>query len=378
MLGVNAITRGGALYNGITEIVGPPSSFKTTMALGLVKQAQLEHGKDSLILWMTREGMLDVTWARHVGVRVPYSKRDLLDLQKAGLDKKTIDAMTAEQASCGNLVVLAGSSVEKDMDAAIRFLESGLVDLFILDSVGAIAAAAEIEGSFEDTQVAVNPRLVGKFTRRILNICNLLAEQDHETAFVLLNQVRAIIGGPPTRGNRTEKPGGYGLKHNKHLCIETAIVGFARDKKNQVWAKEVAFKVDKSKVCVPHRSCVVTYVVRGDNPLNLPIGPNVYAEAAHMAADCGIFEYRSGKWWYHDSVIEVADPETGTVSEARKDTLMYFLYQNPQFLNEVQTEILHFHRNLEVTGSRSVVDLSADPESQDSLDVEPEADASSQ
>jgi hypothetical protein len=254
-------------------------------------------------------------------------------------------------------------------------LRQGVVTLYILDSVGAVSAAAEAEAeSIGDSEVAVNPKLVGKFTRHVLNVCNRLSNSNNETAFILINQVRAKIGGRPSRTPVFHKPGGYGLLHNKHLCLQTSIVGSQYIKvggkiTGGIWAKEVAIRVDKSKVCVPHRSCLISFITSKDNPMGLPVGPNVYAEAANMATACGVFEYRSSHWWHHETLIEVCD-ENGELVAAKKEQLMHYLYQNPEMLKTIQEEIIKYYLSMEIHGVSMPGIASSDEVTDDTSEAE--------
>src|SRR5947209_5008458 len=107
-LGVGGLPRGR-----VTEIFGPESSGKTTLALHVIAEAQRIGG---MAAYIDAEHALDPLYAARVGVNV----NDVLISQPD----------TGEQA----------------LEIAEMLVRSGAVDVIVVDSVAALVPRAEIEG----------------------------------------------------------------------------------------------------------------------------------------------------------------------------------------------------------------------------------------
>src|SRR5689334_5163881 len=108
-----AIGVGGIPRGRVTEIFGPESSGKTTLALHVVAGAQRQGGAAAYI---DAEHALDVEYAKKLGVNVD----DLLVSQPD----------TGEQA----------------LEITEILVRSGAVDVVVIDSVAALVPKAELEG----------------------------------------------------------------------------------------------------------------------------------------------------------------------------------------------------------------------------------------
>ena len=118
-LGVGGLPRGR-----ITEIYGPESGGKTTLALHVVAEAQRAGG---LALYVDAEHAMDTEYARTLGVDV--------------------DKLYLAQPSNG----------EEALEIADAMIKSGALDIVVIDSVAALVPKAELEG--EDGRFARrNPR----------------------------------------------------------------------------------------------------------------------------------------------------------------------------------------------------------------------------
>jgi recombination protein RecA len=117
-LGVGGIPRGR-----VTEIFGPESSGKTTLALHVICQAQKRGGAAAFI---DAEHALDAKYARALGVNVD----DLLLSQPD----------TGEQA----------------LEITEVLVRSGAVDVIVIDSVAALVPRAEIEGEMGDAHMGLH------------------------------------------------------------------------------------------------------------------------------------------------------------------------------------------------------------------------------
>ncbi len=129
-LGIGGIPRGR-----ITEIYGPESSGKTTIALHVIAEAQKEGGKAAFI---DAEHALDPLYAKKLGV--------------------DINELLVSQPDCG----------EQGLEIAEMLVNSGAIDVIVIDSVAALVPRQEIEGDMGQATVgvqanaAVEPVVVGK------------------------------------------------------------------------------------------------------------------------------------------------------------------------------------------------------------------------
>ena len=151
-----ALGVGGLPKGRVTEIFGPESSGKTTLALHVVAEAQKLGGKCAFI---DAEHALDPIYAEAIGCDV----NDLLVSQPD----------TGEQA----------------LTITNKLIESGALDVIVVDSVAALTPAKEIEGEMGDSFVGLHARLMSQAMRKI--VANL---NNSKTILILINQLREKIG----------------------------------------------------------------------------------------------------------------------------------------------------------------------------------------
>src|SRR5580692_9352491 len=111
-LGVGGLPRGR-----VTEVFGPESSGKTTLALHVIAEAQAAGGTAAFI---DAEHALDPTYARKLGV--------------------DIDNLLVSQPDCG----------EQALEITNALVASNAVDMIVVDSVAALVPKAELEGEMGD------------------------------------------------------------------------------------------------------------------------------------------------------------------------------------------------------------------------------------
>lgn len=102
-----------------------------------------------------------------------------------------------------------GEEAADMIEAAIQADDCGLV---ILDSLVGISPRAELEGSYEDAQVGLQARLLGKMSRRLNSILAVEYRRGHHVAVVFLNQMRSVLGNTNFGPSETV-PGGWAIKH---------------------------------------------------------------------------------------------------------------------------------------------------------------------
>src|SRR3970040_1097838 len=123
-LGIGGIPRGR-----VTEIYGPESSGKTTLALHCIAEAQKKGG---ICAFIDAEHALDPIYARKLGVNT--------------------DDLLISQPDAG----------EQALEIADTLVRSGAIDVLVIDSVAALVPRAELEGEMGDQLPAAQGRLMSK------------------------------------------------------------------------------------------------------------------------------------------------------------------------------------------------------------------------
>src|SRR5690348_12756978 len=149
-LGVGGIPRGR-----VTEIYGPESTGKTTLALHIIAEAQKTGG---VAAFVDAEHALDPIYASRIGVKID----DLLISQPD----------TGEQA----------------LEIVEVLVRSNAVDVIVIDSVAALVPKAEIEGEMGESHVGLQARLMSQALRKLT-----AAIAKSNCSVVFLNQLREKV-----------------------------------------------------------------------------------------------------------------------------------------------------------------------------------------
>ena len=176
---------GGVPRGRVTEIFGPESSGKTTLALHLVAEAQRTGG---IAAFVDAEHALDPEYARKLGVDVD------------------------------NLMVSQPDYGEQALEITEILIRSGAVDVVVVDSVAALVPKAELDGEMGDTHVGLQARLMSQAMRKLTGIVS-----KSKTAMIFINQIREKIG--VMFGNPETTSGGRALKFYTSLRIDIRRIG---------------------------------------------------------------------------------------------------------------------------------------------------------
>ena len=150
-LGVGGLPRGR-----VTEIYGPESSGKSTLAMHVVAEAQRNGG---ICAYIDAEHAMDPVYARAIGVDV--------------------DELLISQPDTG----------EQALEICDMLVRSAAIDVIVVDSVAALTPRAEIEGEMGDTHVGLQARLMSQALRKLTG--NL---SKSKTICIFINQLREKIG----------------------------------------------------------------------------------------------------------------------------------------------------------------------------------------
>ena len=203
---------GGLPRGRITEIYGPESSGKTTIALYAAAQAQREGGVAAFI---DAEHALDVVYAKKLGVNTD----DLLISQPD----------TGEQA----------------LEIAEILVRSGGIDVVVIDSVAALVPRAELEGEMGDSHMGLQARLMSQALRKLTGCIS-----KSKTCVIFINQLRMKIG--VMFGNPETTTGGNALKFYSSLRLDIRRVSALKNGEDVIGSR-TRVKVVKNKMAPPFK-----------------------------------------------------------------------------------------------------------------------------
>jgi len=209
-----ALGTGGIPRGRITEIYGPESSGKTTVALHVVAEAQ----KLGLTCaFIDAEHALDPTYAQKLGVNVK------------------------------ELILSQPDSGEQALDIVEKLVSSGCIDLVVVDSVAALTPRAEIDGDIGDAFIGLQARLMSQALRKLTPLVN-----KSETGLVFINQLRDKIGMMMPGMSPETTPGGKALKFYATVRLDVRRIGSVKDGEGFV-GNRTKVKVVKNKLAPPFK-----------------------------------------------------------------------------------------------------------------------------
>ncbi len=244
-LGIGGLPRGR-----ITEIYGPESSGKTTLALQVIAEAQKAGGTCAIV---DAEHALDPGYAKKLGVNV--------------------DQLLISQPDAG----------EQALEIADTLVRSGAIDVLVVDSVAALVPRAELEGEMGDTHVGLQARLMSQALRKITGSISR-----SNCVVIFINQIRMKIG--VMFGSPETTTGGNALKFYASVRLDIRRIGSIKDGE-LVTGNQTRVKVVKNKMAPPFRQ-VEFDIMYGE-------GISKTGELIDIGVQTNLVE-KSGAWFAYD------------------------------------------------------------------------------
>ena len=273
-LGVGGLPRGR-----ITEIYGPESSGKSTLAMHVVAEAQRNGG---VCAYIDAEHAMDPIYAAAIGVDVD------------------------------NLLISQPDTGEQALEICDMLIRSGAIDVVVIDSVAALTPKAEIEGEMGDSFVGLQARLMSQALRKLTaNISRT------NTICIFINQLREKIG--VMFGSPETTPGGRALKFYSSVRLDIRRIESLKDGA-EVVGNRTRVKVVKNKVAAPFRQA----------EFDIMYGKGISREGSliDLGVEQGVVK-KSGAWYTYEG------EQLGQGRENAKN----FLCENVDVMMEIAEKI---------------------------------------
>src|SRR5665647_860612 len=273
-LGVGGIPKGR-----VTEIFGPESSGKTTLALHVIANAQKAGG---IAAFIDAEHALDPIYAKNLGVNT--------------------DELLLSQPDSG----------EQALDICEILLKSTALDIIVIDSVAALVPRAELEGEMGDSFMGLQARLMSQALRKLTGLVSKT-----KTIVIFINQLREKIG--VMFGNPEVTPGGRALKFYASVRLDIRKTDTIKNGTEMIGSR-VKVKVVKNKVAAPFKVA----------EFDIMFGKGISREGSliDLGSQVDVLG-KSGSWYSYKGE---------RIGQGRENAKLY-LTQNPKIMDEIENDI---------------------------------------
>lgn len=210
-LGINGYPKGR-----IIEIYGPESSGKTSLALHAIKEVQKNGGKAAFI---DAENAIDLNYAKNIGINIE------------------------------ELLLSQPSSGEQALGIVEKLVNSGIINIIVVDSVAALVPEIELMGEMNDQTIGAQARLMSKGLRKITKGVN-----QHNVIVIFINQLREKVG--VIYGNPEVTSGGRALKFYSTIRLDVRKSEYIKKDGENIGIKS-KIKVVKNKVAPPFKTVTI-------------------------------------------------------------------------------------------------------------------------
>lgn len=274
-----ALGVGGLPKGRVTEIYGPESSGKTTLALHVIAEAQKRGG---IAAFIDAEHAFDRFYAAKLGV----------DIQ--------------------NLLISQPDYGEQALEITENLIRSGAIDVIVIDSVAALTPKSEIEGEMGDSKMGLQARLMSQALRKLTATISKTG-----AVCIFINQLRDKIG--VMFGNPETTTGGNALKFYSSVRLDIRKVSQLKDGDN-ITGNRAKVKVVKNKVAPPFKKAEFD-IVYGE-------GISKVGEIIDLGVEYNIIK-KSGSWFSY------GETRLGQGRDAVKNLIM----ENPELSEELEGKV---------------------------------------
>ncbi len=274
-----ALGIGGYPKGRVSEIYGPESSGKTTLAIHAIAEAQKQGGVAAFI---DAEHAFDRFYAENLGVDID------------------------------NLLISQPDNGEQALEIADNLIRSGAIDIIVIDSVAALTPRAEIEGEMGDSKMGLQARLMSQALRKLTGS---IAKTGCVCIFI--NQLREKIG--VMFGNPETTTGGNALKFYASVRLDIRRAGQIKTV-DAIQGNRARVKVVKNKVAPPFRKAEFDSMF-GE-------GISKVGEIIDLGVEHNIVK-KSGSWFSY------GETRLGQGRDAVKELLK----DNPELMEELENKI---------------------------------------
>jgi recombination protein RecA len=215
-----ALVIGGVPRGRIVEVYGPPSCGKTTLALHVAAAAQTVGGSAAFI---DAEHALDLQYAKNLGVRVE------------------------------ELIVAKPENGEKALAVALSLVDTGLVELVIIDSVAALVPERELSAEVGEDHFGDMEQMMAKGLRKLE-----LSAFRTGACILFVNQIRCRFY--ETTGDCETTTGGRPLRFYAALRMDLSVEAPIVESGNTI-GNRVRMRVIKNRAGGAFRSAVTPLII---------------------------------------------------------------------------------------------------------------------
>jgi len=315
-IGLNfALGVGGFPRGRITEIYGPESSGKTTLAIHAIAEAQKRGGIAAII---DAEHAFDRFYAEKLGVDVD------------------------------NLLISQPDNGEQALEITEQLIRSSAIDIIVIDSVAALTPKSEIEGDMGDRNMGLQARLMSQAMRKLTGTISRT-----NTTCIFINQLREKIG--QMFGPSETTTGGNALKFYASVRIDIRSRNPIKDG-DDVLGKRAYIKVVKNKVAPPFK--------RAEFDIMFGEGISRSGEILDLGVDYGIIK-KSGSWFSYN----------GAKLAQGRDAAKQMLADNPELCEELEALIMQALKDAEKDrGRRPAKKAEATKDNEPKEDIDEDVD----